>query len=168
MDDEKLINTIGEYVYATIAKIDNAIKKFPEYNEQIQAINENLELYRDYKKGKVDLVDVFETDDKINAFKQLPALVKRNLTLIYGQIEYEEAQFSSSVADVMEYAQRMRDVKFKYKGKFQDLKQNLEQEVKAYRTEKIATRLMMNLIIDEISEDKKAVKLNSEINQLLK
>ena len=168
MNDEKLINTIGEYIYTTIGKIDNALKKFDEYHEQMQAINESLDLYNDYKAGKVDLIDIFKTQDKVDSFKQLPVHVKRNITLMLGQMEYEEAQFSSSVADVREYAFRMKDFDFKYKDKFKDLKQNLEQELKAYETEKISTKVMMNLIIDKISGDHKAEKFNTEIQQLLK
>lgn len=166
MSDERLFNSLSEYIYLTIGEIDVAIKNMEEYSKQVRVINENLDLYREYLQGKFDPASVFKTEEEIQAFKQLPVHIKRNLVSILGNMQYDISKFSGHVADIRSYSLRLKD--FQYKPQFKDLKQSLEQELKAYEIERLSTKLLIDVIISEISCDKKAEKINTEIHGLLK
>ncbi len=166
MDDENLFNELSKYVYFTIGKIDEGIKKIEEYNEQLQIIQETIDLNKELKEAQIDLKDIAKSPKELNAMKDFPTLIKRNLVSILGNMEYDQAQFSSSVADIREYAANLK--KFKYSSRFDDLKKSMDQELKEYEKEKLATRLSVNLIIDKLSEDRVAEKYNTGIRECLK
>ena len=166
MNEEKIINKIYELGYIVIKKIDEAINNLKEYNEQLNVIDDSLCDFEKYQNGEIKLEKIFDKKEEIENFKNLPSHAIKNIITILGKMEYDTMSFTGTVADINEIATKLKD--FQYKSRFDDLRKNIELELKMYRCERIATEIKIQLLYNKISGDRAEVKLSDEIQGLLK